>query len=212
MYYEFLTSVRSVEASVGGIHSMSTSNPLPRNRVETVVWLLLVAAVAVQVWWLVAPELAGGVEGSGGVQGSAGADVSPPPAAEDDRLFLTADDRDYLNRIYREQSHEVVYCGLLRDQRLVPWLADMTKREPDHAAYRLDNCPLRRATAIANLHTHPAGDTRLSPTDEALLDEQYRYVCVQGGRIGADEGGTTSALACYTETDAGTRRVPVEVY
>lgn len=131
---------------------------------------------------------------------------APPPVEyvnPDDTLYLQADDASYLNRIFRETSHEVAYCGLITNDRpaqLEVWLANTVNASPTQVAFITENCPDTVREVL--IHTHPNGVLRLSEHDkQALRTRSERFMCVQGGSLKTAPGSQVENLACYREAD-----------
>ncbi|MFB6255336.1 MAG: hypothetical protein ABEH58_01185 [Haloplanus sp.] len=142
------------------------------------------------------------------------ADPVPPVAGEG--LRLAPEDIDYLNRIFRERTHEVAYCGYVDGERLRPWLADTIRANDTSIAYTTANCPTDDAPGqlLATVHTHPNGRTDLSRKDRRLLrNTSFELMCVQGGWITATPGTDARNFSCYRSTADGAehrlREVPV---
>lgn len=179
----------------------------PDNWKESLVAVLALAIIAIQFLWLTAPglpfQLADAVGGPVDVR-----DVEPV----DDSLVIADADVRYINRIFREQTNEVVYCGIVDDGRIRPWLATLVENSPESASFRTQNCPVEEDQELANIHTHPDGASGLSTADERLIaDPRYDYVCVQTAAIEETPDGADH-LVCYTRSASGaTRRVPVVI-
>jgi len=149
---------------------------------------------------------------AGGVLGGSAGDVAGTPVAGS--IQLSTVDVRYLNRIFREQSTEVAYCGVVDGQRLQPRLANLTYSDQSHARFTPRECHEQSEAEIAMIHTHPNGHPELSPGDrEAFRDSEFVYTCVQHGRITTEKGAETSTLRCYERAGANgdLRRVPVRV-
>lgn len=177
----------------------------PDNRKELLAWFVFAAAlVGLSVWFLHPGLLDRGTP----------RDVGPPEGVEapEDGLAIGVEDRDYLNRIFAEQTTEVVYCGVLEDRVLGVALATMVESSAKAASYRREDCPPSPDGPV-NVHTHPGRIEGLSATDVALLREHgYRYVCVQTDTIAARVGERTRALSCYgLGEDGEPHDVPVSV-
>jgi proteasome lid subunit RPN8/RPN11 len=146
---------------------------------------------------------------------------APPPAdyvGANETLHLAAEDAAYLNRIFRETSHEVAYCGLITDDerpRLTVWMANTVNASPEQVSFITDNCP--DATHEVLIHTHPNGVLQLSEEDKQVLERQpERFMCVQGGQITTEPGAQVENLACYqqmssTETPSNLIRIPIVI-
>lgn len=130
---------------------------------------------------------------------------SPPPVEyvdPNDTLYLASDDAEYLNRIYRESSHEVAYCGFVTGNmdmpRLAVWIADTVRAGPDQVEFLTNNCPAEFQEVM--LHTHPSGSLSLSEQDKLTLDERAaKLMCVQGGVLTTAPGAEVENLACYRQ-------------
>lgn len=142
--------------------------------------------------------------------------ADPAPAVAEEQLRLAPEDVDYLNRIFRERTHEVAYCGYVDGKRLRPWLADTVRANDTSIAYTTANCPTDDAPGqlLATVHTHPNGRTNLSRKDRRLLrNTSFELMCVQGGSITATPGTDARNFRCYRSTadsaDHRMQEVPV---
>lgn len=134
-------------------------------------------------------------------------------------ISLSANDAAFMNRVFRESSHEVAYCGIIDTEgdpsRMEVWLADTVSSSPGQIQFRTNNCPMANREVL--LHTHPNGGLALSETDRATLESQPEaYMCVQAGRLTEESGAVLDNLACYYEGQSDGRisqpaRVPVEI-
>lgn len=141
----------------------------------------------------------GSVDGTGGGIGDDGED-GVGTGAPGLRIALT--DVAFMNRIYRERTHEIAYCGLVESGRLRPWLADTVSADESGAEFTVDNCPDRRGELLGTIHTHPSGDPSLSTTDRRTLETgAHELGCVQAGSITTDPGTVTEHLRCYRMGD-----------
>lgn len=155
--------------------------------------------------------------GRGGLileSGSTDPTATPQPAG-DDPLTIAAEDAAYLSRIYAERSHEIGYCGFLESRQLSPHLADTVSATAESLEFSTENCP-GSGQPPATIHTHPSGDPDLSRPDKVnFITKDYRYMCIQVGKISAAPGTRASALACYEKHHLGGdthySRVPVVV-
>lgn len=145
---------------------------------------------------------------------------APEPASyvgSEDVLYLDPSEAAYLDRVFRETTHEVAYCGYVsRDQgtpRLEVVLADTLEAGPDQIRFITDNCPDVAREVL--LHTHPSGSLQLSAEDErTLFARPERFMCVQGGELPTEPGRRVTNLACYRQAgpdEAGPRVSPIPV-
>lgn len=136
-----------------------------------------------------------------------GAPDEVPLGGANGSIGVTPRDVDSMNRVYRSETTEFVYCGRVLEGRLSVSPAEMVDRGQDYARFDATECRGMGAGAAANVHTHPSGAPTLSSTDRQLLRSgDYRYVCVQHDTIDDGEG-----LACYeADDDGGVQRVDVE--
>lgn len=115
-------------------------------------------------------------------------------------LYLESKEAGYLNRIFKERSHEIAFCGLIDEDnkpRIEVWLADTLNAGPDSVEFLTNNCPPRTE---ALLHTHPNGVLQLSEADKQTLQQQPEEVmCVQGGQLNTDPGTELENIACYRQ-------------
>lgn len=132
-------------------------------------------------------------------------------------LYIEAGEAAYLNRIYRERSHEIAFCGLIDDEaqpRLEVWLADTVRASPETVEFLTSNCPPNTG---ALLHTHPNGMIGLSARDrQALADRPEEIACIQAGQLATEPSTRLSNLACYKQLNPSTEeltvaRIPVVV-
>lgn len=180
------------------MHGRDAESPV-LTRVSTVAALLLVGFMVGAGLVTVTPE----------PSTSTVPDGVAAPSPDGSSLLLASDDARYLDRIYREQTTEVVYCGLLHDRRLEPWLARLVATSPHGATFSAEDCP-PSPDGVVNIHTHPGGATALSPADEVLLRERgYSHVCVQSGPTAGEPGTEADALTCYILRDGSPVEVPV---
>lgn len=141
------------------------------------------------------------------------------PTGEPETLYLARDDAAYLNRVFRETSHEVGYCGIITTEAGRPWLsvwmADTVSSGPGQMQYQTDNCP--EATREVLVHTHPNGGPGLSETDRATLYSRHEeYMCVQAGTLRTQPGTHLDDLVCVKQVPTGdpaapVRRIPVRI-
>lgn len=119
-------------------------------------------------------------------------------------LRFPVEDKAYLNRIFRERTHEVAYCGYLLDLEgtwLEPWLADTINASPHSIRFSIENYRGGNARLGATIHTHPSGNPGLSERDRSTLAVQrQRLMCIQSGEISASLGETTIRLSCYRDS------------
>jgi hypothetical protein len=121
-------------------------------------------------------------------------------------LEITVEDVQYMNRIYRERTAEVGYCGLIVDgNRIQPWLADVANDSRFHVEFTTEDCPTAPGDLEATIHTHPpsaAGD--LSARDrQTLLERRWAYMCIQHGPIEAKVRTQPTELTCYEKVTVG---------
>lgn len=123
---------------------------------------------------------------------------NPRPAlAEGDELSLNNEDIIYMNRIFRETTHETAYCGNLENREINVWKANTVNASETNIYYNAGNCPLSYDDVL--VHTQPS-DTSLSDTDkESFLDSPFAYSCVQAGFMSNDEGEDVSSFDCYSK-------------
>lgn len=137
----------------------------------------------------------------------------PSTGDVDQPLRIAAADIHYMNRISRERSHEIGYCGLIESGQLRPWLADTVRADETGLEYVTDNCP---GTVRAVLHTHPNGNTLLSGPDvRELRAAPQDIMCVHAGQITTEHGARTDRLRCYqlhqSNSSTALHEVPVVV-
>lgn len=129
-----------------------------------------------------------------GTSGEASADRSP------ERLALPAEEARYMNRLFRESTHEVAYCGQLSTDETMPvlavWKADTVRSDAERIEFKTENCPMNSPEVL--LHTHPNGALGLSELDKrTLTNVSAKYMCVQGGQLQIQSGRELTNLACY---------------
>lgn len=130
-------------------------------------------------------------------------------------ISLSAEDAAFMNRVFRESSHEVAYCGIVDadgdESRMEIWLADTVSSSPGEIEFRTTNCPSANQEML--LHTHPNGGLDLSETDRDTLESQpEEYMCVQAGQLSEEPGTVLENLACYYEGQSdGPGSQPVRV-
>lgn len=134
-------------------------------------------------------------------------------------LYLDAEDATYLNRVYRETTNEVAYCGGITTQDGTPtleiWMADTIRAGPGHIEFETTNCPERYQDVL--VHTHPDGTIALSPQDKETLQARTETImCVQAGPVTTTPGETTQNLACYRQQTPTTGtleliRIPITI-
>lgn len=156
---------------------------------------LLAASVAVAAVWLGNPALVFQVEARG--------QEALSFADNETSSFLTVskEDAGFMNRVYRERTHEVGYCGLVVDGELRPWLGDTINASRGSLVFSTANCPFEPDALI---HTHPSGSLSLSDVDkETLRDSSLDYSCVHGGPIPSESGVEAVNLQCYEKLGDG---------
>jgi hypothetical protein len=117
-------------------------------------------------------------------------------------LFVSSDDARYLNRIFRERSHEIGYCVAIEGDELSFWLGDTVEAGEGSLKMKTSNCPpeMRDATA----HTHPSGQVGLSARDEATLAAQEAGVmCIHAAALATEPGARLEQFVCYRRTAVG---------
>jgi hypothetical protein len=133
-------------------------------------------------------------------------------------LEINAEDVQYMNRIYRERTAEIAYCGLVVDgNRIQPWLADVVNDSRFHVEVTTEDCPTEPGNLEATIHTHPpAASGELSARDrQTFFERRWTYMCVQHGPIEDDIGMQPTELTCHEKVTAGAkpeiRRIAVQV-
>lgn len=113
--------------------------------------------------------------------------------------YLRVEDAEYLNRIFKERSHEVAYCGLVTETDqlwLRPWLADTESASETTVTYTSANCPTGPNNVL--MHTHPSGAARLSERDKQQLKvAQKEVMCIQVGQLSTEPKTYVNNLVCY---------------
>lgn len=119
-------------------------------------------------------------------------------------LQFPAEDEAYLNRIFRERTHEVASCGYLLELEggwLEPWLADTINASPPSIRFSIENCRGEHERLGATVHTNPSGTPGLSERDRSTLAiQRQRLMCIQSGEISATVGETTTRLSCCRDS------------
>lgn len=119
-------------------------------------------------------------------------------------LRLAEDDIHYLNRIFRERTHEIAYCGFIAEGRLHPWLADTVRATNTTVEFTIANCRNsdEHGELNATIHTHSTGVTHLSQRDvKTLRNSSFEVMCIQGGQITAEATERSEKFRCYRLTD-----------
>lgn len=149
------------------------------------------------------PILAGGSR-TPTISRNAGDQAAKPPAGPSgsggsgSHLVIARNDVTFMNRIFRERTHEVAYCGLTDDDQLQPWLADTVSADESAATFTVDNCPSGADHLRGTIHTHPDGQPVLSSMDVATLQRSNReFMCVQSGPVTTSVGASPDRLRCY---------------
>lgn len=115
-------------------------------------------------------------------------------------LEISAEDVQYMNRIYREMPNEVAYCGLIFDKNQIqPWLAEIHTGSRRHVEFTTEDCPTAPGNLEATIHTHPASASgELAGRDrQTFFERRWSYMCIPHGPIDERVGTETSQLTCY---------------
>lgn len=158
-------------------------------------WLLVGAAVMIIAAGVLGLGSTGGVGGaSGSVFSTGGVDAATPHT-----LYLSVDDANFMNRVFRELDHEIAYCGLITGgQRISPHLADTITATETELRFSTANCPDSGYHEVGLIHTHPNGNPGLSSTDRRTFRQSsLDYTCVQSGKITVEAGSRTQQFRCY---------------
>jgi hypothetical protein len=133
--------------------------------------------------------------GAGFFAAGAGAQVDDP------ELKLRQDDVEYLNRIYRETTHEQAYCGVMQgDNTFRVWKADTINSSLTSVWYDTGNCPaLFDASSEIRVHTQPSS-LMMSATDkENHRENDLKYSCIQANPLDTSPGTRLASFRCYEE-------------
>lgn len=141
-------------------------------------------------------------------------DVGSPEA-----IVLPVEEARYLNRLFRESSHEIAYCGELTPDETLPelevWKADTIQSDAETIQFKTENCPDGAPEVL--LHTHPNGVMGLSEQDKrTLANHSAEIMCVQGGTVEVQAGQELRNIVCYRKglsnrEDSGPKKVAVIV-
>lgn len=175
--------------------------------------ILLVLAVALVcssgMFSALGPALLSG-SGDEAVASAPNRTVVPASGVTDTSLRIAEEDVSYLNRIFRERTHETAYCGFVDEGRLRPWLADTVRASDTSVEFRITNCLNgdEQGELTAVVHTHSNGITHLSQRDvRTLRNSSFEVMCVQGGQITAKVNHGTEKFRCYRLTGPESTRV-----
>lgn len=125
-------------------------------------------------------------------------------------LRISEDDVNYLNRIFRERTHEIAYCGFMDEGELHPWLADTVRASNTSVDFTIANCRdgEEQGELNATIHTHSNGVAQLSQRDVATLrNSSFEVMCIQSGQITAEETDRTEKFRCYRLTGPDTGQI-----
>lgn len=172
-------------------------SPLPDGDDWWMETLFLVAvAGSVAVIWIMNPALVFELEARGQQV------LSFADNGDEGSLNISSGDAEFMNRVYRERTHEVGYCGLVIGGELLPWIGDTINASKGHVTFRTDTCPFQPDALI---HTHPSGSLELSETDKETFhnSSNLEYSCIHGGPISTDPGSSAVNLRCYEKPESG---------
>lgn len=133
-------------------------------------------------------------------------------------LKIRQKDVKYLNRIYKETTHEQVYCGIIQDKNTIRvWKADIVNSSKTTVWYSTSNCPrVFEFSQRARIHTQPYS-LDMSETDKKTHRQgDFKYSCIQNGLMTEKDGEELESFVCYEKVgEKGTEdefeRIPVEV-
>lgn len=185
---------------------------------KELIWIPVISAIvgaALFFTWLNYPALAFQADATITSAASGGflAAGTVPAAGTDDgsELNLRSKDIPYLNRIYRETTHEQAYCGLLEGDKISVWKADTVNSSLTGVWYETANCP--KVVGFGDeirIHTQP-NSLKMSETDKAThRSNNLLYSCIQNGLLTDEAGQELASFACYQETDGEFERLDVE--
>lgn len=184
-------------------------SPLPDGDDWWMETLLLVAvALSVVAVWMMNPALVFELQARGQQA------LSFADSGTVDELEISKSDAEFMNRLYRERTHEVGYCGMVTDRKIDIWTGDTINASGSHIVFSTSNCPFRPDALI---HSHPSGSIELSEQDkETFLDSDLGYSCIHGGPISTESSSSAVNLRCYKKPESGDMddrfpEIPVEI-
>lgn len=125
-------------------------------------------------------------------------------------FVLPVEEARYLNRLFRESTHEIAYCGQLTTGENLPvvtvWKADTVQSDAEQIKFKTGNCPDGSPEVL--LHTHPSGTLTLSDRDKrTLTNHSAQFMCVQGGQTPTQSGRQLTNIACYHQQSSDTDKI-----